>query len=64
LIDLGQTLVLAGDSGEARTAFDRARNLVESLAAQLDAAELRAAFLNSPLVQELNHVRAALLATA
>jgi hypothetical protein len=63
LTDLGQALVLAGDAGEARAAFDRALSLVESLAAQLDVAELKAAFLNSPLVQELHRARATLSAT-
>jgi tetratricopeptide (TPR) repeat protein len=53
LIDLGRALVLAGATGEARAVLDQALSLVESLAAQLDDAELEAAFLNSPLVQKL-----------
>jgi hypothetical protein len=57
LADLGRGLMLAGDAGEARAALDQALSLVESLAAQLDAAELKAAFLNSPLVQELQSTR-------
>jgi predicted ATPase len=63
LTDLGLALVVAGDAAEARTAFDRALSLVDTLAAQLDAVELKAAFLNSPLLQELHHARAALSAT-
>jgi pimeloyl-ACP methyl ester carboxylesterase/tetratricopeptide (TPR) repeat protein len=62
LTDLGRVLILAGDAGEARTALDQALSLVESLAAQLDAAELKAAFLNSPLLQELRSARSAVLA--
>jgi tetratricopeptide (TPR) repeat protein len=53
LTDLGRALALAGDAPQARAAYDQALSLVESLAAQLDAGELKAAFLNSPLVQEL-----------
>ena len=41
----------------------QAEGLVESLAGQLDAAELKAAFLNSSLVQELHRARAALSIT-
>ncbi len=62
LTDLGQALALAGDASEARAALDQAQSLVESLAAQLDAAELKAVFLNSPLVQELRSARSAVLA--
>jgi DNA-binding SARP family transcriptional activator/tetratricopeptide (TPR) repeat protein len=57
LTDLGQALALAGDADEARAALDQALSLVEALAAQLDAAELQAAFLNSPLLQELRNAR-------
>ncbi|HEU5100301.1 MAG TPA: tetratricopeptide repeat protein, partial [Roseiflexaceae bacterium] len=64
LTDLGRALALAGDASQARTALDLALSLVESLAAQLDAAELKAAFLNSPLVQEFQRARSALSATA
>ena len=53
LTDLGRVLALAGAAREARVVLDQALNLVESLAAQLDAAEIKAAFLNSPLAQEL-----------
>jgi DNA-binding SARP family transcriptional activator/tRNA A-37 threonylcarbamoyl transferase component Bud32 len=60
LIDLGRALALTGDTGEVRAALDQAESLLESLAAQLDAPELKAAFLNSPLVQELHRSRAAL----
>ena len=62
LTDLGQVLMLTGDASEARAALDQAQSLVESLATQLDAAELKAAFLNSPLVQELRSARSAVLA--
>jgi DNA-binding SARP family transcriptional activator/predicted ATPase len=44
---------LAGDTAAARAALDQALGLIASLAAQLDAAELKAAFLNSPLIQQL-----------
>jgi tetratricopeptide (TPR) repeat protein len=57
LADLGRCLALAGDAAEARAALDLALSLVESLAAQLDATELKAAFLSSSLVQELRSVR-------
>ncbi|MFL5807222.1 MAG: protein kinase domain-containing protein [Roseiflexaceae bacterium] len=63
LTDLGRALALTGDTGEARATLDQAEGLVESLAAQLDAAELKAAFLNSPLLQELHRARAALSTT-
>jgi len=62
LTDLGRALVLAGDAGEARAVLDQALRLVEPLAAQLDAAELKAAFLNSPLVQELRSAQSSVLA--
>src|SRR6266545_3689711 len=62
LTDLGRALALAGDASEARAALDQAQSLVESLAAQLDAAELKAVFLNSPLVQELRSAQSAVLA--
>jgi hypothetical protein len=52
----------AGSAGEARLALDQALHLVEALAAQLDDAQVQAAFPCSPLVQELRHVIAALSA--
>jgi predicted ATPase len=61
LADLGRTLALADDAGGARAAFDQALSLIDSLAAQLDAAELKTAFLNSPLVRELRRARSAVL---
>jgi tetratricopeptide (TPR) repeat protein len=54
LIDLGRALAQAGDASEARVALNQALNLVEPLAAQLEDAEVQAAFLGSPLVQELH----------
>jgi DNA-binding SARP family transcriptional activator/tRNA A-37 threonylcarbamoyl transferase component Bud32 len=62
LSDLGRALALAGDAGEARAVLDQALSLVEPLAAQLDAAEQKAAFLNSPLVQELRSAQSSVLA--
>ena len=56
--------MLAGDTGEARTALDQALSLVEALAGQLDDAELKDALLNSPLLQELQSVQSAVLAAA
>jgi hypothetical protein len=56
LSDLGRALALAGDADAAQAAREQALSLVESLAAQLDAAELQAAFLDSPLVQELTDI--------
>ena len=47
---LGQALV---QSDEARDVFKQAYAIVETLAAQLDDAELKDSFLNSPLVREL-----------
>ncbi|HJZ46555.1 MAG TPA: hypothetical protein VKE41_05290, partial [Roseiflexaceae bacterium] len=64
LVALGRALRQVGAVGEARAALDQALSLVEALAAQLDAAELKAAFLNSPLLQELHRAIAALSATA
>jgi Flp pilus assembly protein TadD len=61
LTDLGRVLALAGDAGQARAALNQALILVDSLAAQLDAADLKAAFLNSPLLQELRSARSAAL---
>jgi len=53
LTDLGRALALAGDATKARAALDQALSLVEALAAQLEDPEVKAAFLDSPLVQEL-----------
>jgi hypothetical protein len=63
LVALGRALAQAGTAGEARLALDQALNLVEQLAAQLEDAEVQAAFLCSPLVQELDRAIAALSAT-
>jgi tetratricopeptide (TPR) repeat protein len=63
LIDLGRALVLSGDVSEARTVLDQALGLVEQLAAELEDAEAREAFLCSPLAQELRSTRSAVLAT-
>ncbi|MFL5804971.1 MAG: ATP-binding protein [Roseiflexaceae bacterium] len=64
LVALGGALSEAGAAGEARLALDLALSLVESLAEQLDAGELKAAFLNSPLLQELRNARSAVLAAS
>src|SRR4029434_2286535 len=53
LNDLGRALALSGDADAARAAFDQALSLIEILATQLENAEVKAAFLDSPLVQEL-----------
>jgi tetratricopeptide (TPR) repeat protein len=63
LVALGRALSQAGAADEARLVLDQALNLVESLAAQLEDAEVQAAFLCSPLVQELDRAIAALSAT-
>jgi DNA-binding SARP family transcriptional activator len=63
LVALGGALAQAGTAGEARLALDQALNLVEPLAAQLEDADVQAAFLCSPLVQELHRAIAALSAT-
>jgi DNA-binding SARP family transcriptional activator len=63
LVALGSALLQAGTTGETRLALDQALNLVEQLAAQLEDAEVQAAFLCSPLVQELDRAIAALSAT-
>ncbi len=57
---LGQALMGTGDTASARTAFDQALAIFDSLAAQLDAAELKQSFLNSPLVREVREARARL----
>jgi tetratricopeptide (TPR) repeat protein len=53
LSDLGRALALSGDAPQARAAFDQALSLIEILATQLENPEVKAAFLDSPLVQEL-----------
>src|SRR5207247_6614157 len=60
LVALGRALLQAGAAGEARVALDQALSLVGPLAAQLEDAEVQAAFLCSPLVQELDRAIAAL----
>jgi DNA-binding CsgD family transcriptional regulator/RecA/RadA recombinase len=52
LASLGRALAVAGEPTGARAACGQARDIVESLAAQLDEG-LRASFLASPLVQEI-----------
>jgi DNA-binding SARP family transcriptional activator len=64
LTDLGRALLELGSVDEAHAALDRALGLVELLAAQLEDANMRTAFLSSPLLQELERARAELLATA
>jgi DNA-binding SARP family transcriptional activator len=58
LVALGRALSQAGTADELHAALDRALNLVEALAAQLEDVEMHAAFLGSPLVQELQRARA------
>jgi tetratricopeptide (TPR) repeat protein len=56
LADLARALSEAGAASEARAAVEQALGLVEALAGQLEVTEMKAAFLTSPLVQELqNH---------
>jgi tetratricopeptide (TPR) repeat protein len=64
LVALGGALAQTGAAREARLAFDQAQSLFEPLAAQLEDAELQAAFRSSPLVQELQSGLAALPATS
>jgi tetratricopeptide (TPR) repeat protein/DNA-binding SARP family transcriptional activator len=56
---LGQALAQTDAIGDARTAFDQALAIVETLAAQLEDPRLRASFLDSPLVREVRDARAA-----
>ena len=51
--ELGRSLALAGAAADARAALAQAQGLAEALAAQLDDPDMKAAFLNSPLVQGL-----------
>lgn len=53
LSGLGQALMQAGDRQGAQMAWERAEELINVLAAQLDNHELKFAFLNSPLVKEI-----------
>jgi tetratricopeptide (TPR) repeat protein len=55
--DLGQTLLKIGHSRQAQSAFNQAHGLIETLAGQLEDAELRASFLNSALVQAIRSGR-------
>jgi DNA-binding SARP family transcriptional activator len=54
LATLARALLQDRSAGAARLALDQALNLVEPLAAQLEDAEVQAAFRASPLVQELH----------
>jgi tetratricopeptide (TPR) repeat protein len=63
LTDLGLALLQSGSAAEAHAALDGALGLVEALAAQLEDADMKAAFLASPVVQELQYARASLLVT-
>lgn len=60
LNELGQVLVLTGNSTEARHLLTRGSKIVEELAVQLDDGETKATFLNSSLVQEIRHSLAGL----
>jgi hypothetical protein len=62
LVALARAWPQAGTTDEIRSALDQALNLVEQLAAQLEDAEMQAAFRRSPLVQELQRAVAALSA--
>jgi tetratricopeptide (TPR) repeat protein/transcriptional regulator with XRE-family HTH domain len=50
---LGQTLLLSDDPRRAQAAFDQARTMIGTLAAQLEETQFRSSFLNSALVQEI-----------
>ena len=50
---LGYALEQTGDLRQARTIFDQALHLVETLATQLDDPTLKSTFLNSSLVQQI-----------
>jgi hypothetical protein len=63
LVALVGALAQASAAGEARLAVDQALSPVEQPAAQLQDAEMQAAFLRSPLVQELDRVRETLSIT-
>lgn len=53
LSSLGQAVSQTKNSRQAREVFAKAHRLVESLAAQLDEAELKTSFLNSPPAQKI-----------
>ncbi len=57
---LAQALAQTGDVDGARAAFDQALGIIETLAAQLEDADLKTSFLNSPLVQQVREARVAL----
>jgi hypothetical protein len=50
---LGQALSRTENSQEAQATFAEAHRLIESLAAQLEDADLKTSFLNSPLVYQI-----------
>ncbi|MGH9173673.1 MAG: tetratricopeptide repeat protein, partial [Vicinamibacterales bacterium] len=50
---LGDALQRAGEISAARTAFDEAITLYDTLANQLDDPDIRASFLNSPHVRDI-----------
>jgi len=57
---LGRAQAQMGDLTAARTTYDEALSVVETLAGQLERAELRTSFLNSALVREVADARAEL----
>ena len=57
LNDLGRALLQAGEPDEAQEVLELATDLIEALSAQLDDAELRGSFLESPLVGEIQEAR-------
>ena len=60
LSGLGQALTQFGETEEAKRVFDQALGVVHSLAAQLDDPELKASFLNSALVTDIQTGRSTL----
>jgi tetratricopeptide (TPR) repeat protein len=54
LSGLGQALVQAGDKEAAQLVWERAKGVINGLAAQLGDQELKAAFLDSPLATEIH----------
>jgi Flp pilus assembly protein TadD len=50
---LGQALLRMGDTHQAHSVFERARSVIDMLAAQLEDAELRLSFMRTEMVQEI-----------
>jgi tetratricopeptide (TPR) repeat protein len=60
LNDLGQALHQTGDMPQAQAAFTQALDLMETLAGQLEDAELKSSFLNSFVVRKIREGRSRL----